>query len=702
MFAKLLFPVFRKKTMLRLGSVVVLSALFWTVYAEETDTLKHYNLDALIITGIKDNNDKISLPASAATVTAETMQRRQITEIKNFTGMIPNFIMLDRDTRLTSSVFVRGIGSLINSPSVAMYVDDVPHFEKSSFDIDLHDVEKIEFLRGSQGTLYGRNAMGGIILIHTRSPFRHRGTDIRLRYGSYNQLEASVSHRGNIGRKTAYSVSGNYSHSDGYIYNAFTKKKADKLNSGSVNTKWEWRPQTNIGIRLTNRFDLTRQGAFTYGDVNADKNYVESVNINYPSRYARRIYDGGLQMNYHNKHFRIRSQTAVQLLDDEYRIDQDASPRDLYFAVQNEKQRLISEEIVMRGLNDRFYGWNFGVFAFNHHIDRATDVHLNMANPKYKLEKRYDDNHRGIAFFHQSTLNITSQLRLEAGIRYDYEKARSIHNEYKTVENGAPQATNNYDNPLTFGQFTPKASVQYFLTPMLHLYATAAKGYKTGGFNVVFETPEQRTFAPEYSWNYEIGAKGWLIQDRLYAEAVLFHIDIENQQIRQHLDLQGIKIFNAGKSASKGIELSVNANPFAGFAVHASYGLTHATFKEYVYSKTIDYSGNFLPYVPRNTVSAGAEYKIASKTGFTDEIILNADYRGIGEIFWHENNLTKQPYYSLLDASVTARKGKLTYSVWGKNLTDTRYLGYYFELANRKLGKPGRPFSAGVGVSISL
>ena len=111
-------------------------------------------------------------PMAASVVTSQLMERQQISEMKGFTGIIPNFMIIDRDTRLTSSVFIRGVGALINTPGVAMYVDGIPHFEKSSFDINLLDIDKVEFLRGPQGTLYGRNTMGGTILVHTRSPFR--------------------------------------------------------------------------------------------------------------------------------------------------------------------------------------------------------------------------------------------------------------------------------------------------------------------------------------------------------------------------------------------------------------------------------------------------------------------------------------------------------------------------------------------------
>ncbi len=667
----------------------------------EVDTLRSIDIDTIIVSSIKRTNSKWNLPIATTTVSERVMQQKHLHDMKDFTAAIPNFIMVDRDTKLTSSVFIRGVGSLINMPGVAMYVDGVPHFEKSSFDVNLSEIEKIEFLRGPQGTLYGRNAMGGIILIHTRSPFRYQGTQFNLRYGSHTDFQLSASHLGKISPLLAYAISAHQASYGGYITNAYNGEKADKMRSQSINVRLEWRPKKNVSLRLINGLEHARQGAFTYGDVNEKTGRVDSVSTNHESFYDRKIYDGGLQIDYHNEWFWLRSQTSVQLLDDEYNVDQDASPRELYFAIQKEKQRLLSEEINIRTLSNGNYRWSFGAFAFRHAIDRSTDVYLMIKKPHYKLEKRYDDVSRGFALYHQSTFFITPQLQLEAGIRYDYEHATSIHNEHKVVEDRV-EPLHKYDSPLTFSQWTPKVSLQYIFNRDTHLYATVAKGYKTGGFNTVFETEDQRTFAPEKSWNYEVGGKVHFIDNRLKAEMAIFYITIDQQQVRQHLDFQGVKIFNAGKAASKGLELSLWTKLSRNLSTNLSYGYTHATFTEYEYSNDVSYTGNFLPYIPRHTLSVSAEYSINYASAISDRIILNADYRGIGKLYWHENNRLEQPFYGLLNAGIQVIKNNTRVSLWGKNLTNTHYLGYYFEMSKRKLGKPGRPISLGISISQSF
>ncbi|MBK5196590.1 MAG: TonB-dependent receptor, partial [Proteiniphilum sp.] len=247
-----------------------------------------------------------------------------------------------------------------------------------------------------------------------------------------------------------------------------------------------------------------------------------------------------------------------------------------------------------------------------------------------------------------------------------------------------------------------KVSLQYRFNRDNQLYITWAKGYKTGGFNTVFEEEQERTFGPEKSWNYEIGGKAGLWGRRLFAEFALFYIDMQNQQVKQLLDMQGVRIFNAGSSVSKGMELSLRASPTSDLNVNISYGYTHATFSSYTYSSEVDYSGNYLPFVPRHTFSAGADYRIPFSTAISDRLLLQAGYTGMGEIFWHENNRVKQPFYGLLNASAGVEKGKLNLTLWAKNILNSTYLGYYFEASGRRLGKPGKPFTAGVSLSYSL
>ena len=138
------------------------------------------------------------------------MQAAQVNSIKNLTGLVPNMFIPDYGSRLTSAVYIRGIGSRINTPSVGLYVDNIPYIDKSAFDFDYSDIERIDVLRGPQGTLYGRNAMGGLIKIHTKSPFSYQGTDLRIGAGTHNAYNTSLTHYHRVSERFAFSTGGFY------------------------------------------------------------------------------------------------------------------------------------------------------------------------------------------------------------------------------------------------------------------------------------------------------------------------------------------------------------------------------------------------------------------------------------------------------------------------------------------------------------
>ena len=206
------------------------------------DTLRTYKMEEVVITGSsKETNDLKSLPGSVSVVTPQAVNNRQISSIKDLTSFVPNFYMPDYGSKLTSAVYIRGIGARSSGQSVGLYVDNVPYIDKSSFDFEFTDIAGIEVLRGPQGTLYGRNAMGGIINISTLSPLISRGTKLSLSYGSYNLMNIKFSHYGSRNANLGYAVSGFYNRGDGFFKNEYTGKRIDHEESygGRVRLVWK-------------------------------------------------------------------------------------------------------------------------------------------------------------------------------------------------------------------------------------------------------------------------------------------------------------------------------------------------------------------------------------------------------------------------------------------------------------------------------
>lgn len=686
---------------------ILLIGLAHTAAGEETDKdtakVRNIELNEVIIRSFKQQRDLRLEPISASAVTGTAIQNRNITGIKEFSSFIPNLFMPDYGSKLTSPVYIRGIGSKINSPSVGLYVDGIPYFEKSAFDFDFNEVDRIEVLRGPQGTLYGRNTMGGIINVYTKSPLKQQGTYLWLSNGSYGYRDYSLSRYSRIGERFGYAVSGNYSHSDGYFTNQSTGKKADEMKSGSARIRLEWQPTDRLTFGLVSSFDRSNQGGYPYAICDSATHKPGKVDYNDYSSYKRSLSTTGLSAEYRGAGYSLNSRTAFQYLSDHQGIDQDFTPESVYFARQDMKQKMVSEEFNIKSTTAHRYKWLFGAFGFWQGIDNT--VTLDYLSRGFSTRKRYDTPTYGIALYHQSTIDhlLLRGLSLTFGIRYDYEHASNDYLAYRETD-GSSEQTDAFDSRLTFSQVTPKIALQYLFPSSGMIYATVTKGYKTGGFNTSFESEEDRTFKPETSWNYELGAKHPFLDKRLSAEFCLFWIDWKNQQIYQMLATQnGQLLRNAGRSESKGVEISLQGNPINGFMMQVNYGYTHATFKEYKDERRgIDYAGHYLPMVPSHTFAIGADYTIPNPCSHIDRFTISANYIGTGRIHWKEDNLVSQPYYGLLNAKVSATKDFITFALWAKNITATDYTAFYFESGGNGLAQKGRPFTIGGNIQLSF
>jgi outer membrane receptor protein involved in Fe transport len=627
-----------------------------------------------------------------------------MTGIKDIGSWIPNLFIPDYGSKLTSPVYIRGVGAKINSPSVGLYVDGIPYFEKSAFDFEWNEIESIEVLRGPQGTLYGRNTMGGLINVRTKSPLRYKETFLSATAGNYENRAVGLAHYGSIGNTFGYAVSGNYMHKGGYFTNRFTGKKADDLNAGGGRIRFDWKIKPNLTLQWVGTFDGLDQGGYPYAEFDSITQKAGEVNYNDYSLYRRNIFSSGASLIYTADKFSLNVQTAFQYLSDKQGIDQDFTAEALYYAKQFQKQTAVSEEITVKSTDTGSYKWLFGTFIFYQNVDNK--VILEYKKQNYSTDMSDDIPTNGISFYHQSVWDMINKLSLTLGIRYDYEKASNKYVSCKYVTNNSVTEKSQidaFDSKLNFSRLTPKLALQYRLSSRQMFYASAAQGYKTGGFNTAFEREEDRTFEPEYSWNYEIGSKIKFFQSRLRIEACLFYINWKNQQIYQNLpNGKGSILKNAGRSESKGTEICLSAKPVNGLNLQAGYGYTHAVFKEYRRSDMLDYKGKHLPLVPEQTFSFGFDYVIPVSKRWLDRVVLSMNYTGIDRLYWNEDNAVSQPFYGLLNGNLMITKGLTTFSLWTKNILNENYSAFYFELMKKQFMQKGKPFTIGVTVSVKI
>lgn len=660
---------------------------------------KNVPLDEIVVTDFKQNKRNLTSTA-VSTINVQQLHNQQIVNLKELTAVMPNFYMPDYGSYANTPVYIRGIGTKSKGSAVGFYVDGVPHFESSAFNIDLSDIAAVNVFRGPQGTLYGRNTIAGIINVYTHNPLDYQRTRIKVGYGRYNDFIAQASNYAKISEKFGISTAASYHHNDGMFTNHFLNEKADKLNEGEGRIGLYWRPTTNWLLHLNSTLTYSEQNGYPYAPYDIVKDELLPISYNRNSTYRRLISSTGLNAQYENNHISFNSQTSYQFIKSHQGLDQDFTPQDVYFVDNSYHQNMLSQELTLKSNDKGRYQWIIGLFGMLLHSNQFAETSYFTRDSS--TPTTYKNPTAGYAIYHQSSYNIWRGMSATVGLRFDYEHAKTTYNQDKTtLSTGVTTHAKDFVSSASFRQFTPKFTLQYLTNKDNLYYISITRGYKPGGFNTIFKTDAERTYDPEYSWNYEVGTRLKFLNGRLTAEADLFYIDWRHMQTTYTVPGVGNVIANAGHTDSKGFELSLAYHPIKSLQLNLNYGYTHARYLEYKKSAREDFSGNRLPMVPNHTLSLNGTYTIMP-AGWFDKIIFNTGLTGLGRIYWADDNIVRQNFYATLNAKVSLTKGIFTWEVWGKNLTATDYMAYGFKASQGNYAQRGKPLTFGTAVSVSF
>ena len=679
---------------LKIFSTIVL--LFITILSySQTDTIK---INEVIIKASKVYKTIQELPNSVSLINKHAIQTFAINNIEELNARVPNFFIPEHGSRLTSPIYIRGIGSRINSQSVGLYLDDIPYFEMGSFNFELFGIDRIEILRGPQGTLYGRNTMGGLINIYSAPLSSERFTTFRTDYGNYNRIKSVLHHNQPIGKKIVLSLDGAYTHSDGFFTNQFLNSQADSYNTYSGRMKLLYSPTKQLKIEFTSSYEKNLENGYPYAVYNTDNQTSSEISYNEPSIYHRDLLSTGLNIKYRTDKFLFKSTTSHQFLSDLQAVDQDFTEKALFFVEQDRTHNTLVQEFTFSSAPGTKIKWVGGLFGFIQGKDKDVIVEygedavkmFHLPGPLTK-HKTYEQPTGGAAAYGQVTIPL-HKFRFTAGLRFDYEKDKMNYN-YDSDLNGNVKNVQQIDTFNTYTQILPKVSLAYIFDNNINTYLSVSKGYKAGGFNSTFERDEDVSFNPEYSINYEWGLKSEMLDNKLTANLALFYIDWKDQQVYQPVPSgHGAMLKNAGTTVSKGVEFSLTARPATNLQLWANMGYNNVIFTDYKKDTKTDYSGNKLPYIPEYTGSAGASYTQRLNGNFLKSIALSANYQYIGKFYWNDANSAFQDSYGLLSANINFNTSKhFNFGVYAKNLLNADYNSYYFEALHKSYVQPGNP-----------
>ena len=400
-----------------------------TAWAEDfpKDSLKVVDIEEVVVIATPKENRKLrDLPVAATVLSQENMRANQVNSVKNLTGIVPNLFIPDYGSKLTTSIYIRGIGSRINTPSVGLYVDNIPYIDKSAFDFNYCDIERIDVLRGPQGTLYGRNTMGGLIKVHTKSPFTYQGTDIRMGAATYNNYNVSLTHYHQISDRFAFSTGGFYEHTGGFFENsARNNEKVDKSNAGGGRFRGIYLPTSNLKIDMALSYEYSDQGGYPYYYTGITQNgidkakekgkeltedradYIGKISYNERSSYRRGLTNAGVNLEYQARNFILSAVTGYQNLNDRMFLDQDFTEKAIYTLEQKQKSNTISEEIVFKSKAQKRWQWATGVFGLYQTLNTKGPVTFWEDGVKNVIEGNVNSIFDGISSPVAPTLHLT-------------------------------------------------------------------------------------------------------------------------------------------------------------------------------------------------------------------------------------------------------------------------------------------------------
>ena len=647
--------------------------------AQESDDA----LEIITVTAQRRTELLQTTPVSVTALTGDALVDRQIDGMLDVAAQVPN-LRIEPVTALPNAarVFLRGVGEDQSTPTtdgaIGFYVDGVFHPRMQGAIFDFSDVERIEVLRGPQGTLYGRNTSGGAIKIITADPGEALAGSVDLTVGSYDRRQI----RGTIGGPITDSVKGSLSllknERDGNVRNLTLNRDVNAKDTTALRGKLIWSPAESLELKL----------AADWSEDLADVGVGASAFNGYPADLFVTTADGdpdgylrtrglALTATWASGAYTLTSISAYRDMDNYGIFDNDGEERVIQHFAFDTRQSQFTQEFTLASDWGRTQAI-FGAYFFSEKMDHDTINYFgSRANPAAPITATPDLTHQeteSYALFGQASFAVTDALSFTAGARYTWDK--------KDFLDRYPTLALRYVADKDWTAFTPRVAVDYKLNDNVFLFASWAEGYKAGGFNrssvaITALTP----YDEEEVSTVEAGVKAEFLNRRLRTNLTLFHNDYEDLQLSAYDPATLVsRRFNAAAVTTKGAELEVSAAVTRGLFAYATVGYLDARYDEFfnlVNGVLTDVSYLDLKGAPRWSYTTGFSWDLPLPTPGLLRLNGNVSHRTHMENVVANTPIVATPALTLVDASLVWTSGDERWSATlaGKNLTDKEYIG---------------------------
>lgn len=672
----------------------------------------------IVVTATKMGESNLqSTPIAVSAITAEELASRGVRDVQDLKNYVPSLQVSDLSGY--TQLYVRGIGSNIvfigSDPSTTIHLDGVYLARPLSYLTDFLDVDRVEVLRGPQGTLYGRNSVGGTINVISRRPSDTFEAEFRGEYGTYDRYAAKAYASGPIGGGITASLAVDVSGHGAYRENVSTGGGAEDLKSRGV--KGQVRVPLGTG-QLTLRADYSRQS----GAMAAYPKLIGPIGVplddsilDDPGKVAMDGVNHTVLENYGVSAdlrfdiadgIELRSLTAWRAFHGSILADADSSSLPLFRnLIAPIRQRQLSQELSLVGKGDRF-DWVVGAYYFNERNREPLTLTIypfgvtHVQRPLLRAES--------FAVFGQGEFRLSDRLSVVAGLRYTTERKRYALDDRFTASTSSDPAIAETAPPLSGvpgipdpfaidtsrrdNALTPKFGINFRPNDNVLLYVSATRGFKSGGYDYGANNALDAAagYGPEKLWSYEAGLKSDWLDRRLRVNLTGFYYDYTDLQVQSYVQVGasfGARTQNAATARVKGVEVEIVARPISSLQLYASVAYLDARYRDYKTAYvpafgTFDASGNRLNNAPQWSATIGGSYRLDLGTNGSIElggdvhtqsrIYFTAANAGVGGI---ANYPEQQGAYAVVNGRLmwTSSDGKFGIGVIGSNLTNRNY-----------------------------
>ncbi|MCC7179363.1 MAG: TonB-dependent receptor [Acidobacteria bacterium] len=675
-------------------------------------------LPTVVVTAQKEPAGVKSIPGSVTAVTEATLASVGVRIVSDAAFFAPNTFFTEFTARKGSNPRFRGIGASPANPAVTTYLDGVPQLNANSSSIELLDVSQVEFVRGPQSPLYGRNALGGIVNISSARPSLSEWTGtVVAPFANAASREVRGSVSGPLSETLAMSFSLGKQEREGYTTNSLTGNDLDFRSGTFGKAQLMWVPKQNWEARVIFSAERDRDGDYALGDLDQLRAAPFRVARDYEGYTHRDIKATTVMLRGEGEHIAFTSSTGFVSWQTEDATDLDYSPLPLATRNNAEESVQFTQEIRAASpvnaplqLSDSLaLKWQAGVMLFTQGYDQLAvntiapfvfSPFVDVPIQQYSPEAALDD--FGMGVFGQATLILDDRLDLTFGARFDHEDKEAVLGNY-LVPALVPGSQVNSERSYT--NTSPQIALAYRPQPDLMVYGSLSQGFKAGGWNPA-SPPGAEGYDKETAWHAEGGVKGTLAEGRVSASAAVFHVSWNDMQLNvPNPFVPGqFYIANVGEARSRGVEFELAAKPHPQVELFGNFGYTHARFGNGSVSSGADVSGNTLPNAPDYTAALGARVE----RPLTDAVTLfgRAEAVFYGEMQFDDANTASQEAYSLVNVRGGFRSRYVFAEAWVRNAFDTRYVPVAFPYpgftASGFIGEMGRPRTFGVSAGVTF